>query len=65
MGCCWLVDVAVDAGGAGGALAIRPRYIKSFLTRNLVGILGTDEVTGVETELGMETLGILKMVEPS
>ena len=62
-----LAAVADAVGGAEGGLAIKPRYIRSFLTRNLVGILGTGEVTGVGTELvlGMETLGILKIVEPS
>ena len=59
-----LAEAVVEAEGG---LAIKPRYIRSFLTRNLVGILGTGEVTGVGTELvlGMETLGILKIVEPS
>ena len=65
-----VAEVAVLAeaeAGAEGGLAIKPRYIRSFLTRNLVGILGTGEVTGVGTELvlGIETLGILKIVEPS
>ena len=61
-----LAEAEAEAEAEGG-LAIKPRYIRSFLTRNLVGILGTGEVTGVGTELvlGMETLGILKIVEPS
>ena len=64
-GCCFPLGLGAGGVVVAGGLAIKPRNIKSFLTLNVVGIVGTDEVTGVEAVLGIDTFGILRIVEPS